>query len=335
MREYKVGRLQGGYVVSWWEDGRRRRFRLEADTLGAAEREAVDVIRRETAATPAAITVTDLWEAYRADKEGRRVAAAMKHEAKAVLSHFGDWRPDQVTVEMCRAYTAARRAAGKHDGTIWTELGHLRSVVKWAEQTRLIDFAPKIERPPKPKPRDRYLTREEARRLVMAADGHVRLAIMLMLTTACRVGAALDLTWDRVDFDRRQIVLALPDATTRKGRATVPINDDLMAVLTVARREAMTDYVVEWCGERIASIKTGFNAACARAGLEGVSPHVLRHTAAVWMVEDGVPMDEVSQYLGHSNRDITFRVYGRFSPTHLRRAASVLNFMELKEVKSG
>jgi hypothetical protein len=40
--------------------------------------------------------------------------------------HFSHLRPDQVTVETCRAYTAALRKLGKHDDTIWTELGHLR-----------------------------------------------------------------------------------------------------------------------------------------------------------------------------------------------------------------
>jgi len=60
------------------------------------------------------------------------------------------------------------------------------------------------------------------------------------------------------------------------------------------------------------------------AGLEDVSAHVLRHTAAVWMAEAGVPMDEISQYLGHSNVEITRRVYARYSPDYLRKAASAL-----------
>jgi integrase len=44
------------------------------------------------------------------------------------------------------------------------------------------------------------------------------------------------------------------------------------------------------------------------------------------MAEAGVPMAEISQYLGHSNVSITERVYARFSPNHLRKAASVLDF---------
>lgn len=62
--------------------------------------------------------------------------------------------------------------------------------------------------------------------------------------------------------------------------------------------------------------------AVARAGLRGVTPHVLRHTAAVWMAEAGVPMTEIAAYLGHSDSRITERVYARFSPDYLRKAAA-------------
>lgn len=333
MREHKLGRLNGRFVVSWWgDDGKRRRFRLDADTRGDAEREAIDVIRRETRQS-AQLTVADLWRDYRADRDGRPIAKAMGFEAKSVLPHFGHLRPDQITQEHCTSYAAKRRSAGIQDGTIWTELGHLRIALRWAEKTRRIAFAPVIVRPAQPKPKDRWLTQDEARRLVEAADGHIRLAILLMLSTACRIGAALDLTWQRVDLERRQIDLQLPDATTRKGRAQVPINGQLMAALIEARNAALTDYVIEWGGKPVASIKTGFNKAAERAGLGDVTPHVLRHTAAVWMASSGIDLAKVSQYLGHSNVATTAKVYARFAPDHLRDAAAVLDFMTLKEVR--
>lgn len=326
--EYRIGRLKGRFVVTWWEDGKRRRHRLEARTAKDAEREAIDVIRVETATKDGA-TVADLWEAYRSEKDGRRVAVAMKHEWKAVGPHFGHLRPDQLTTTICRAYTKARRAAGKHDGTIWTELGHLRTVLIWALGTK----APKIERPAKPAPKERYLTHAEIRRLLDAPmAAHIKVAIHLMLATAGRVGAILDLTWDRVDWDRGEINLRVDDTGPRKGRARVPMNDGLRAVLQTAQAAALSDYVVEWAGGRVYGIKTGFNRAVKDAGLENVSPHVLRHTSAVHMAEAGIPFDEIAQYLGHTNPGVTFRVYGRFSPHHLRRAADVLDFTRIRSV---
>lgn len=61
-------------------------------------------------------------------------------------------------------------------------------------------------------------------------------------------------------------------------------------------------------------------------GLSDVSPHVLRHTAAVYMAEAGISMDEIAQYLGHSDSRITASTYARYSPEHLRKAASALEF---------
>lgn len=327
--EYRLGRLNKRWVVSWWgEDGKRRRHRLEDTVITRAEAEAAAIDKiREVVVAPKGRLVADLWEAYRREKQGRRVAVAMGHEWKAVGAHFGHLRPDQVTTDIVRAYTTARRAKGKHDGTIWTELGHLRTVLVWALGR---DKAPKIERPAKPAPRERYLTRAECERLIQAAtQHHIRLAILLMLSTAGRVGAILELRWDRVDLERGQINLRTDDTGPRKGRAVVPINDGLRAALEHARRASLTDHVIEWAGEPVKSIRTGFNIACANAGLD-VSPHDLRRTAARMMVEAGIPMSEVAQYLGHSNVQVTFSTYGRFSPTHLRRAADVLDFTTIK-----
>lgn len=322
MPDYRIGRLKGQFVVTWHDGGKRKRFRLDARDAKEAERAAIDVIRRETAQADH-VTIADLWERYREEKEGRRVAQAMAYEWKAIGPHFGHLRPDQITIKSCRDYTAARRKAGKHDGTIWTELGHLRTVLRWAYGDR----APRIERPAKPAPKDRHLTHAEIDRLLDTPMAHhIKLAILIMLTTAARVGAVLDLTWNRVDFERGQINLRSDPTGPRKGRALVPMNATLRAALDEARRAALTDHVIEWAGEPVKNIKTGFYRTVRDAGLDGVSPHVLRHTAAVHMVEAGIPMEEVAQYLGHSNTSVTFRVYGRFSPTHLRRAADVLDF---------
>ncbi|MEJ5019339.1 tyrosine-type recombinase/integrase [Ochrobactrum vermis] len=93
-----------------------------------------------------------------------------------------------------------------------------------------------------------------------------------------------------------------------------------------AHAARQSPYVVEYGGERVLDIKKGFAGAVRRAGLTDVVPHDLRHSAAVWMAEAGVSMDEITQYLGHSSPAITFKVYARFSPDYLRKAVSALDF---------
>ncbi len=333
MQDHRIGRLNGRFVVTWTEGGKRRRIRLDAPTAREAEAEARRVVAAAQALKPG-VTVADLWAAYRADVAGRPVARNLDWRAGTILPVFGHLSPEAITAEDCRAHIARRRAQGRADGTIWTELGLLRNALNWAVKRGLIERAPHIERPAKPAPRDRHLTRAEVARLLDApAEPHVRLAILLMLTTAARVTAVLDLTWDRVDLKRGQIDLRRPDTTTRKGRAVVPINNTLRAALMAARGAALSDHVIEWAGGPVASIKRGFASTVRAAGLDGVTPHVLRHTAAVHMAEAGVPMAMIAQYLGHADSRITESVYARFSPDHMQGAAAALEFGTVREVR--
>lgn len=334
MPDYRIGKLNGRYVVTWDDNGTRRRYRLEArvgeDTPKQAEAEALDLIRSQTTRS-VGTTIAALWQAHGDDKAGRPIAVTMRYTGRAVLPHFGALRPDQITTDHCRAYSAARRLAGISQGSVHTELGHLRMVCTWAVKTRLVAVAPHIERPQKPAPKTRFLTLPEIDRLLAAqSEPHIRLAILLLLTTAARVGAALDLTWDRVDLELRQIDLRLAGPGPLKGRAVVPINATLMAALTEARQAAMSTHVIEWAGGPVKSIRNGFTRTAVRAGLEDIGLHTLRHTAAVHMAAGGVPMTQIAQMLGHNDSRITERVYARFSPDHLRAAADVLDFGKVK-----
>lgn len=322
--EWTITKLRGKLALTFYQDGKRCRHTLGTDDPREAHLIAPAVYAELN--KPKGGKVADVWSAYIADKAGKAIIPTMTYTWKAMKERFGDRDGDSITLADCRAHTAARRAAGISDGTIHTELGHLRTVLVWAERHKFIDRAPAIERPQKPEPKDRFLTREEAQRvLACAKTPHLKTAIHLMLGTAARVTAILELKWERVDFERRLIYLRDPeDKVKRKGRAVVPINNTLLMALRDAKAGAMTDYVVEWAGEPVKSLKRGIATAAREAKVSGVSAHVFRHTAAVWMAEAGVAMEEISQYLGHSNVSITRNVYARYSPDYLRNAASAL-----------
>jgi integrase len=337
MPEISIGRFRGGFCVYWRDPdtGKRRRYQLAARTRAQAEPEALDVFREKTLTQRQAKgTVADIWAAYQADLGDRPTAKTMGYTGKAVLAHFGAYRPDQITTGLCRDYVAKRGAQGRSQGTIHTELGHLRSAMRFAVRERIIDRAPAIERPAKPTPKEKFLTKDQVATLIdHAAAPHVGLAIHLLFATAGRVGAILDLTWDRVDMERGQINLRMDDAKTRKGRAIVPMNRGIRAALQTAREAALSDHVVEYAGGQVKSIRRGFENAAHRAGIEGVTLHTIRHSAAVEMVSSGVPIEKVAQFLGHSNVSVTYSTYGRFAPEHLADAAEILDFVRIKEAK--
>lgn len=333
MPDINIGRLRGGYCVYWPRaDGKRTRRQLAARTRKEAEAEAVEVYRAATfASRPKDPTVADIWELYREDLGDKPTATTMGYTGKAILPHFGAYRPAQIDKALCLEYDALRREKGISQGSIHTELGHLRSALSFAYESRMINRAPKIWRPAKPQTDKRILNSGEARALIDAArEPHIRLALILLLGTGARVGAVLDLEWDRIDFERGTINLRIEDSQTRKGRAVVPMNAGTRAALTVAHNAALSDYVIEYAGKQVASIRKGVMAAVSRLGIGHVRIHDLRHTAAVTMLSSGVPLEKVSQVLGHSNTAVTFSTYGRYLPEHMQDAVNVLDFMNLK-----
>ena len=250
----------------------------------------------------------------------------MVYTGRALGSRVMNLPVGALSVDICRDHINRRRADGIGDGTIWTELGHLRTVLTWAEKRGVIDRAPYIERPRKPTPREVYITREEMTALVKAATfHHIKVYLVLAWTTAARDAAIRSLTWDRVDFEQRLIDLRDLKATQRqKRRAVVPMNQTACDILLVARRAAISDSVVEYAGRSVGSIKRGFAAACERAGLTGITRHDIRRSVARRLAEAGRPMEEIEQYLGHAPRNVTTSTYARFSPLYLRACAEAL-----------
>lgn len=327
MPEYRLVKYREKWAIAFTdENGQRVRRSLGTDDIDLAKRKLAKFEREM--AIPSDMTVKHLWEAYRTDKTAKRIAANMVFSGKPILAEFGTRKPDEITVAACRAYARKRRELKKKPGTIWTELNHLRIVLNWAVKMRHIPDRVYVELPQKPPPRDRRLTKAEGAKLIQAAQpDHIRTAITLMLGTAARVGAILDLKWDRVDFERGLVIYAdMDDEATRKGRATVRMNSMVRRELMKAKKNALGEYVVEWAGRKVGSIKRGFAASVDRAGLVGVTPHVLRHTAATVMAEAGRPMSEIAAVLGHSDSSITEKVYAKFTPSYLKESTDALDF---------
>lgn len=289
-------------------------------SLGTADRAEAERKFRDVRIETPGDTVADAVALYMKEKQGRaRSYEAMEASWKALRPLFGHLRPDQIDRALCRRYAAGRRTAGRSDGTVIKDLGFLRTALKWANKP-----GAQWELPSAPPPRDRALSRAEYARLLEACElPHIRLFVVLALHTGGRASALLELTWDQIDFDRGRVALSKGE-DRRKGRATVPMTAPAREALETAYKERTSDFVIEWAGRPLKSIKRAFRAACAAARLSGVTPHVLRHTCAVWQAEAGVPMSQIAQYLGHTNSRITEAVYARYSPEFLRAGARAL-----------
>ncbi|WP_395451144.1 tyrosine-type recombinase/integrase [Aminobacter sp. UC22_36] len=353
MPKYRLGRLRGGYVAVYYdESGARHRNSLGTDSKVAAQAAVDDLNKREESAPGQ--TVRKLWDSYRQEKAGHRIAESMLTTWKALEPTFGDRVAESIGDETVHAYIKWRRQPteaiaglpgipgkpaypnGRSDGTIWTELNHLRIVMEWAKKRNRIQLAPYIPMPPKPAPRDRWLSRSDVQLLIdNATSEHVRLFIILAITTGGRKEALLTLTWEQIDFVRGIIHLDDQQSTQkRKGRASVPMNKSVRVALVEARKAALSKYVIEWNGAPVKSVKRSLAKTAEKARLEDVTAHVFRHSAARWQAEAGIPMSKIAQYLGHSDSRITEKVYARFAPGHMQDAADVLDigFAEVQAI---
>jgi integrase len=151
------------------------------------------------------------------------------------------------------------------------------------------------------------------------------LFILLGLYTGRRKQTILSLRWPQVDLDSGLIDFEIPGRErTKKRRGKVPIPTKLLLHLRRARRRGCDlGYVLHINGKPIGNIKKGFEAACKRAGLERVSPHTLRHTAATWIVQAGVPLWQAAGYLAMRQETLE-RTYGHHHPDYMREAAEAI-----------
>lgn len=319
MPDYRLVKHRGKFSLAYTGPAGRVRVALGTDDRGRAEAVASEIWRART--KPASGKVADLWPIYAADRQ--TVVARPERFGfmwKALEPHFGYKIAKAITRADCHAYTAKRRQDGRSNSTIRTELESLRACLRWHYGNE----APKIVAPSPSKPRERFLSKADREALLAAIPTpHIKLFVEIAMATGARAGAILDLTWDRVgttiDFQ------PAGRDKTNKRRTVVPVTPRLREALDEAYELRMTDYVIEYAGKSVKSVKTGLMSAARRSGV-AFSAHDLRRSAARWMAEADVPMEVIAQYLGHTTARITAMHYARFSPSYMAKAAAALDW---------
>jgi integrase len=144
---------------------------------------------------------------------------------------------------------------------------------------------------------------KETRRIV---GRHVARFILVGRYTGTRsaaiCGAALMPTVGKGHVDLEQGVFyrrAIGRRQTNKRQPPVKLPPRLLTHLRRWLRLRLSKKaVVEWNGKPVASVRKGFAAAARAAGLDDVSPHVLRHTCATWLMQEGVNLWDAAGFLG-------------------------------------
>lgn len=256
-----------------------------------------------------------------------------------LIPYFGDLKLSDYKKSMILKYIEHRKEefdtwlkAGEYKKvrtlkaqTVRREIEQLQAVIGYCYRDNVISVCPYLWKPERSRPRERWLTKKEAAALLRAADAlpkadYLRLFIIIGLYTGARSEAISMLRWPQVDFNTGHINFTVNQTNDIKQASRVPMPRRLRRELLKAQKRGLEmGYVVHRHQERIKSVKNSFASACELAGLDGVTPHVLRHTAVSWMMQAGVSPEMIGKFVGMSAQMVR-QVYGHLAPEHLKDA---------------
>ncbi len=194
--------------------------------------------------------------------------------------------------------------------------------------------AEKLKPPKVPKSLPKALTREEVRKLLSVippTKTRDRLIVLLLYGAGLRVSELCNLRKSDVDFERGLVLV-------RSGKGAkdrvVPLPDALVAEIRnyLSRRDDESEYLIV---EDRRSEKGRLSPKTVwyllrkygnRAGIR-VTPHMLRHSFATHMLENGVDIRAIQELLGHSNLSTT-QIYTKVTVEHLKKAQEKARLLE-------
>ena len=264
---------------------------------------------------------------------------------RADMEHFARWfdqtngdalAPELVTPTDLREYrqyltTVERRKAN----TVNRHLAAISAFLNWAQSIGKIDHNPAelVRSLPQTPGGPRYLNKKEQYALQRALERDMQLSrlrypkrwvarqrdasmVLFLMHTGLRLHEALDQQMDDLQLSERKGLLLVRQGKGSKQRS-IPLNSDARKAITdwlAIRPKGNSNFL--WTavesdpGTALSSrsVQRAIRRIGLDAGLEGLTPHVLRHTFAKNLVDSGVGLEKVAALLGHSSLNTT-RVY--------------------------
>jgi len=233
-----------------------------------------------------------------------------------------------------------------------TELGHMKTMLSWAEARGLIKSNPIAKVEPLPVTRaDQYkvrraLTEEEVTRLLAASNERQRLIWLTFLSTGLRKNELSELLWSDVDLERGFLTVRAEVAKTG-SEDSIPVPSALVAELrrhyaqqqVQAKNQdrAMPSKVFPpKCGKSIyGNLRRSLSACVTKAKVNpaGIDVHSLRKTFITHLIRAGVNPKTVQRLARHKTFAQTMDVYTEVFPVDLVQGAEQLPFLQEQALK--
>jgi integrase len=342
-------------------DGSRKvRTGCAPDDRQGAERALADYITgkyqvpRERGRDPAEILILDVLNLYLKERAPGHARPEETRQRVMTLADF--WLSStlaDVTGQRCREYVASREGqpwkSAKPEATnrqarlvspaaARRELEDLRAAINHHRKEGLCSQVVSVVLPAKSQPREVFLERSEAARILWAAwrarqvmrdertrrdvGQHVARFMLVGLYTGTRHAAIVNAAFQPaigrgyIDLERGVFYRrAQGSRATKKRQTPVRLPAPLLAHLRRWQRLGIAQHAaVEWNGKPVKSVRKAFANAVRAAGIDKhVTPHTLRHTSATWMMRDGANLWEAAGFLGMT-AEMLERTYGHHHP---------------------
>ena len=264
------------------------------------------------------ITLFQVLGAYLADRKDRVKAYSRLEEAvTGIKKAMPDIPPANLTQADWDGYQDKR---GISKSTARKEL----ALIRWACKKCKVSL-PEYDLPGKLPPQERWLTKEQLNALLARVRAfHLKLFILLAVTTGQRTTSILNLPWSQVDLENNVIDFNDYDREiTAKRRAVVPLAAALKPILLHAKKIARTDNVIEYGGKPVKRVYRGIKRYGELLGMPWITPHVLKHTAVSHLATLGHSIESIADMTETSTETIT-RIYRKVNPEKYRNMADDL-----------
>ena len=223
---------------------------------------------------------------------------------------------DAINREVLDRIVAARRAEGVKNSSVNRVMEVVSAVLRKAfNEWEWLDRVPRVQMLPEAKPRIRWITKDDAQRLIATMPPHLAAMVRFSLETGLRRSNVTGLQWSQIDLARRTAWIHSDQAKARQAIA-VPLSAAAVIVLREQVGKHPT-HVFSYRGKPVTQVNTkAWAAGLKRAAISNFRWHDLRHTWASWHVQAGTPV-HVLQELGGWECVEMVRKYAHLSSEHL------------------
>ncbi|MFN0263812.1 tyrosine-type recombinase/integrase [Tepidamorphus sp. 3E244] len=228
----------------------------------------------------------------------------------------------EIDTQLVDHFRAEFRSRGNRNSTINRKLSCLGKLLRRHQRAGQLSHLPDMSKFPERNGRVRFLSSAEEKHLfskIGLFDPRYEDLCIFLVNTAARIGEAVQVRWS----DVTDTTVTFWETKAGLPR-TIPLTDAAAEALS---RQTSRNAIGPFASIKYPKFRYAWNKAKQEAGLGAdpqVVPHILRHTCASRLVQSGIDIKRVQDFLGHKTISMTLR-YAHLAPSHLNECAAVLN----------